>query len=298
MSNYVIAIYVSFGSWHVHGSHSVYLPKSGVTVASGTHEAAPGPSGGMHEGLGRGRARGAQGPPPGAEQGVPRGQTVAPSGAARGAAGRPPGVRRGAGEEPPGGAATGLWGAPRQAAEGSRWWGPLGARGEPPGVPRGRRRGTRRGSRGARGGGRRGRLSGARAEATRGHARRARTGEGGRGGGGEEGEGRGAHLGVQIRQSPSPNPRAQRGRERWRRGGFYVGKSNERKGEKGERHAGEGQGTCARAGPGWAWPHRGSNNPAARTTTDRNPIREMKTETRLGKHAIRHDIIQKKYDST
>jgi hypothetical protein len=38
-------------------------------------------------------------------------------------------------------------------------------------------------------------------------------------------------------------------------------------------------------------------NPAARTTTDRNPIHEMKTETILGKHAIKHDIRQKKYDS-
>jgi hypothetical protein len=31
MSNYVIAVYVSFWSWHVHGSHSVCLPKPGVT---------------------------------------------------------------------------------------------------------------------------------------------------------------------------------------------------------------------------------------------------------------------------
>jgi hypothetical protein len=31
MSNYVIAVYVSFLSWHIHGSHSVCLPKSGVT---------------------------------------------------------------------------------------------------------------------------------------------------------------------------------------------------------------------------------------------------------------------------
>jgi hypothetical protein len=38
-------------------------------------------------------------------------------------------------------------------------------------------------------------------------------------------------------------------------------------------------------------------NPAACTTTDRNPIREMKTKTRLGKHAIKHDISQKKYES-
>jgi hypothetical protein len=31
MSNYVIAVYVSFRSWHVHGSHSVCLPKPGAT---------------------------------------------------------------------------------------------------------------------------------------------------------------------------------------------------------------------------------------------------------------------------
>jgi hypothetical protein len=33
MSNYVIAMYVSFSSWHVHGSHSVCLPKPGVTAS-------------------------------------------------------------------------------------------------------------------------------------------------------------------------------------------------------------------------------------------------------------------------
>jgi hypothetical protein len=31
MFNYVIAVYMNFWSWHVHGSHSVYLLKSGVT---------------------------------------------------------------------------------------------------------------------------------------------------------------------------------------------------------------------------------------------------------------------------
>jgi hypothetical protein len=31
MSNYVITVYVNFSSWHVHGSHSVYLLKPGVT---------------------------------------------------------------------------------------------------------------------------------------------------------------------------------------------------------------------------------------------------------------------------
>jgi hypothetical protein len=31
---YVIAVYVNFWSWHVHGSHSVYLPKPGVTPSN------------------------------------------------------------------------------------------------------------------------------------------------------------------------------------------------------------------------------------------------------------------------
>jgi hypothetical protein len=30
MSNYLIDVYVSFLSWHIHGSHSVCLPKPGV----------------------------------------------------------------------------------------------------------------------------------------------------------------------------------------------------------------------------------------------------------------------------
>jgi hypothetical protein len=34
MYNYVIAVYVSFWSWHVYGSHSVCLPKSDVTGAA------------------------------------------------------------------------------------------------------------------------------------------------------------------------------------------------------------------------------------------------------------------------
>jgi hypothetical protein len=64
---------------------------------------------------------------------------------------------------------------------------------------------------------------------------------------------------------------------------------------------GEGQGAGG-AGPEWAGLGRtglgriAGQNPAVRTT-DRNPIREMKTEMRLGKHAIKHDIRQKKYDS-
>jgi hypothetical protein len=33
MSKYVIDVHVSFKSWYVYGSHSVYLPKPGVTPA-------------------------------------------------------------------------------------------------------------------------------------------------------------------------------------------------------------------------------------------------------------------------
>jgi hypothetical protein len=37
MSNYVIVVYMSFWSRHVHGSHSIYLLKSGVTKDSHEH---------------------------------------------------------------------------------------------------------------------------------------------------------------------------------------------------------------------------------------------------------------------
>jgi hypothetical protein len=100
---------------------------------------------------------------------------------------------------------------------------------------------------------------------------------------GREREGRRAHLGVQIWRSPSPKPRAQRGREG--DGGEDVAareKLNEGKGREGSGHAhGEGQGakgTRARAGPSWArpgWARLGrvaGQNPTTRTTTDRSPI--------------------------
>jgi hypothetical protein len=91
-------------------------------------------------------------------------------------------------------------------------------------------------------------------------------------------------------------------RERWRRGGCCAEKSNERKGEKGAGRMGRGRAPRARgperAGLGRAGlGHTVGQNHAARTTADGNPIREKKTETRLGKHAIKHDIGQKKYDS-
>jgi hypothetical protein len=109
----------------------------------------------------------------------------------------------------------------------------------------GRRTGTR-----ARGEGR-GRVQG-RQGATR-------RGEGGtrRGGKGRKKEReRGGELtsGIQIRRSPSPNPRAPRGeeRERWRRGSCCAGELNERKEEKGGDVHGERWGTRG----AWARPGR------------------------------------------
>jgi hypothetical protein len=60
-----------------------------------------------------------------------------------------------------------------------------------------------------------------------------------------------------------------------------------------QRCMGQSRAELGQAGLG----HTAGQNPAARATTHRNPIREMKTERRLGKHAIRYDIRQKKYDS-
>jgi hypothetical protein len=103
-----------------------------------------------------------------------------------------------------------------------------------------------------------------------------------RGGEEREGEGRGAHLGVQIRRSPSPNLGHHGERERWRRRGCYAGKSNERKGEKGGARMGRGRASRAR-GPeraGWAGLGREpGQKPTTHTTTDRNPNRG----TRLSK---------------
>jgi hypothetical protein len=148
------------------------------------------------------RARGYQGPPPG---GPRRERTGGSRCSAQGHQGPPPRGRAGkplggVGERALGAARGCHWGAPsRGAARGSRRGG-VGERAQ--GAARGRRRG--------RGGGREGR-----AEAARGARREAARGRR-RGGGGEEreGEGRGAHLGVQIRRSPSPKPRAPGGRER------------------------------------------------------------------------------------
>jgi hypothetical protein len=107
------------------------------------------------------------------------------------------------------------------------------------------------------------------------HRKKKREGEGRERGRGRE---RGAHLGVQIRRSPSPKPRAQRGRERWERGGCCAGKLNERKGEKGggactwegagrQGRAGQGRAELGQAGLGRV----AVQNPTTRTTIDRNP---------------------------
>jgi hypothetical protein len=65
---------------------------------------------------------------------------------------------------------------------------------------------------------------------------------------GREREGRRAHLGVQIRQSPSPKPRAQWGRERGGEEVVVWEKLNERKGREGRGARGRGWAGLGRAG--------------------------------------------------
>jgi hypothetical protein len=58
MSNYVIVVFVSFGSWHVHGSPSVCLRKPGVTLG-GKRFGADGPGPRCREREARARGNGA-----------------------------------------------------------------------------------------------------------------------------------------------------------------------------------------------------------------------------------------------
>jgi hypothetical protein len=137
------------------------------------------------------------------------------------------------------------------------------------------------GARGARWGATRG-LPWARAERPRGGRRR--------GGGGEEreGEGRGAHLGVQLRRSPSPKSRVPRGE----RGRLLRGRIEMRERDRGARAWGAGgargaRAELCRARLGWVGSgqaglsHTAGQNPVARTTTNRKTIREAKSETEL-----------------
>jgi hypothetical protein len=123
------------------------------------------------------------------------------------------------------------------------------------------------------------------------------------------GEGR-SHLG-----DPNPaitvtkSPRAQRGRERGGGEGEEVAaweknqmREIERRGAR--AHCGGGGAPGAhgprpgRARLGWVGlGHVAGRNPTARTTTDRNSNCGSKSKTRRGEHAIKHDIIQKKYAS-
>jgi hypothetical protein len=150
----------------------------------------------------------------------------------------------------------------------------------------------------------------------RGHRRgRARTPPGGRAGaavGGRAGAPsgvvrgeRGAARGHEQREKEGEgsSPRAQRGRERGggeevaAREKLNVGKKERREGrhvhEEGQGRAGQGRAELGQAGLGRtvgqktheAHNHRSESN------------RETKSETILGKHAIKHDIRQKKYDS-
>jgi hypothetical protein len=116
---------------------------------------------------------------------------------------------------------------------------------------------------------------------------------------------RGAARGREQREKEGEgsSPRAQRGRERG--GGEEVaareklneGKKERREGrhvhEEGQGRAGQGRAEIGQAGLGRtvgqktheAHNHRSESN------------RETKSETILGKHAIKHDIRKKKYDS-
>jgi hypothetical protein len=58
---------------------------------------------------------------------------------------------------------------------------------------------------------------------------------------------------------------------------------------------GRGRAPGAR-GPGQAGPHRGTKTHDTHNHRSESN-RETKSKTRLGKHAIKHDIRQKKYDS-
>jgi hypothetical protein len=60
---------------------------------------------------------------------------------------------------------------------------------------------------------------------------------------------------------------------------------------------GEGPGRLGRAGQGRAGPHHGTKTHDAHNHRLESN-RETKSKTRLGKHTIKHNIRQKKYDST
>jgi hypothetical protein len=141
--------------------------------------------------------------------------------AARGAHGPPGQATAGAGAR-----GRGVAGRGRAAGRGPRRGGPPTERGAARRCCRGARRGHRGAHDGATGG--------------------AHGGRKGRGGEEREGEGRGggAHLGVQIRRSPSPKPRAPRGggRERLLRGRNQMRERD--------------QGALGTRGPSWAGPHR------------------------------------------
>jgi hypothetical protein len=111
-----------------------------------------------------------------------------------------------------------------------------------------------------------------------------------RGGRGRErGEGRGAHLGIQLRRSPSPKPRAPREVEReMGERGCCAGIPNERGRGGGAWGGGQGrQGRAGRAGPGWARLGRATSRIETHDThvyqTDSS--REPKTETERDEHA-------------
>jgi hypothetical protein len=81
-----------------------------------------------------------------------------------------------------------------------------------------------------------------------------------------------------------------------------VGKLNERKEEKGEGARAWGgagrRGRAGQSGPGWDGLGRvAGQKPTTRTASDRNPIAKQNPKRDQAKHAIKHDIRPKKYDS-
>jgi hypothetical protein len=101
-------------------------------------------------------------------------------------------------------------------------------------------------------------------------------------------------LGVQIWRSPSPKPRAQRGRERWEREReLCAGELNEEREARGGGRMGGGAGAC---GLGRAGSRRGSKSHD--THNHRSEIdRETKSETRLSKTHDKNTTLEKKYGS-
>jgi hypothetical protein len=154
---------------------------------------------------------------------------------------------------------------------------------------RGPRRGPRRADRGGGGGARTGDEERARAGGEKGRERE-RERERRR-------EGRGVHLGIQLRRSPSPKPRAPREVEReMRERGCCAGIPNEREREEEGRMGGCGGNGGALAGLGWVGPghfadrnqrHARLSNRLQSRTENRDGMR--RTRNIRQRNVLRHD---------